>query len=116
MLGRPELFGISYHLEQKDSLGQDALYVGEMEHSILFCLADRVGGISGGAEASSYVVSATKELLNIQGFSGPDDFESFLRKLDLELSLDTNCGETTAIVGTIQGSTVTGASVGDSKA
>ena len=110
------MFEISSHIEQQNLKGDDALYLVELGSSIWFCISDGAGGSGGGDKASLYVIEAFKSLTSIKNFDFPEDFESFLRKLDLELSVVPNCGEATAIVGKIEDVTVVGASVGDSEA
>lgn len=110
------MFKISSYLEQQNLKGDDALYVVEIGSSIWFCISDGAGGSGGGDKASLYVIETFKSLTSIEKFDSPEDFESFLRKLDLELSVESNCGEATAIIGKIEDVTVVGASVGDSQA
>ncbi len=110
------MFEFSSYLKQQNLKGDDALCLVEIGNSIWFCVSDGAGGTSGGDKASLYVIAAFKELTGVECFDSPDDFESFLRKLDLALSREPNCGEATAIVGKLVGNIIYGASVGDSEA
>ena len=110
------MFELSSYLEQKNCKGDDALYVAKVDNAIWFCISDGAGGIAGAKEASNYIVEAFKDLANIESYDSPDEFESFLRKLDLELSRESSCGEATAIVGKLDDTTIVGSSVGDSEA
>lgn len=110
------MFEFSSYLEQQNLKGDDALYVTKIGDSIWFCICDGAGGMAGAAQAGNYVVEAFKDLTNIDSFDSSDDFESFLRKVDLELANESGCGEATAIVGKLNDTTVVGASVGDSEA
>lgn len=110
------MFEFSSYLEQQNLKGDDALYVTKIGSSIWFCISDGAGGIAGAEQASTYIVEAFRDLTDIDNFDFPDDFESFLRKLDIELSSESSCGEATAIVGKLNGVTIVGASVGDSEA
>ena len=79
-------------------------------------MADGAGGTGSGLLASDYISNTFRELTAISEFSQPDDFESFLRKIDVELLAENTGGESTAIVGIVKSGMVTGASVGDSEA
>ena len=110
------MYKVSSYIEQHGTSGDDSLELLQLDDCILFCIADGAGGSAGAKEASKLVTQAAKELIMLQEFTNPDDFEGFLRKLDLEVSTNPSCGETTAIVGTIKGDVVVGASCGDSEA
>lgn len=110
------MFEFSSYLEQQNLKGGDALYVKKTGNSIWFCISDGARGIARAEQASILVIKAFKDLVNIDEFDSPDDFESFLRKLDLELLSEPNCGEATAIIGKLDCATIVGASVGDSEA
>ena len=66
--------------------------------------------------ASQHISKVFCELTSVQEFSEPDEFESFLRKIDLELLAENTGGESTAVIGIVRSGMVTGASVGDSEA
>ncbi|WP_444995848.1 hypothetical protein [Aliikangiella sp. IMCC44359] len=110
------MYKIRSYVEQQGKRGEDALLVVEKENAIWFCLSDGAGGTGSGANASSYVIEAFKDLTNVDDFNDPEDFESFLRKVDLELSMNVEGGEATSIIGKIVNRTLVGASVGDSEA
>lgn len=80
-----------------------------------FCIADGAGGTAGGRLASERVESRFQESVYSDQFSNPDDFESFLRKLDTEIHNSSNCGETTVVIGLICENEIIGGSVGDSQ-
>lgn len=110
------MFKFSSYLEQQNKNGDDALYIKEIGSSIWFCIADGAGGTGQGAYASAYIIEVFKELTRIDGINAPDDFESFLRKVDIELLNKSQGSEATAIVGKVIDGVIVGASVGDSEA
>lgn len=107
---------ISSYLEQQNTKGDDAFFVVEIGASIWFCIADGAGGTGAGNAASQFVIDSFKKLSQAEDFNDPEDFESFLRELDVALVRELNGGETTAIVGRVFDDQVIGASVGDSEA
>jgi len=110
------MFEFSSYLEQQNVKGDDALYVVEIGSVIWFCISDGAGGTGQGEKASRYIVEKFKEQTLIEGFDSPEDFELFLRKIDMVLSRESHGGEATAIAGKILEGVVVGASVGDSEA
>lgn len=110
------MYKFSSYLEQRNKNGDDALYIKEIGSSIWFCIADGAGGTGQGAQASAYIIEAFEELTRIDGFDVPEDFESFLRKVDIELWDERQGGEATAIIGKVMDGVIVGASVGDSEA
>ena len=110
------MYKLSSHLQQKSNTGDDCLFALEIGSTVWFCVADGAGGTGSGALASTYITQAFSELADIPEISEPDDFESFLRKVDLELLSQNTGGESTAVLGIVRSGMVTGASVGDSEA
>ena len=110
------MFTATSHLQQKSNTGEDSLILIEKEKTIWFCVADGAGGTGSGAMASQYISNAFGELTSMQELTQPDDFESFLRKIDLELMAENTGGESTAVMGIVKSGMVIGASVGDSEA
>ncbi len=107
------MYKISTHIEQPSD-GQDALATLNVNEIIYFCLADGAGGTSGGKEASVFITLASN-LLKLEKLNTPEDFEGYLREIDVLISNNSLLGESTAIVGKIQHGKVIGASVGDSE-
>lgn len=103
---------VTSYIEQHQDSGEDALEIKKVSHGYLFCLADGVGGVFGGANASNFISS----LNDVPEMSSPDDFEEYLRKKDAEMLLDDMIGETTVIIGKVVDQTLFGASIGDSEA
>lgn len=116
MLNNLLMYKFSSYLEQQNKNGDDALYIREIGSSIWFCIADGAGGTGQGAQVSAYIIEAFEELTRIDGFDAPEDFESFLRKVDIELWDERQGGEATAIIGKVMDGVIVGASVGDSEA
>jgi PPM family protein phosphatase len=110
------MFKFSSYLEQQNKNGDDALYIKEIGSSIWFCISDGAGGTGQGAHASAYIIEVFEELTRIDGIDAPEDFESFLRKVDIELLNESQGSEATAIVGKVMDGIIVGASVGDSEA
>ena len=110
------MYTATSHLQQRPINGEDSLILLEKDETIWFCVADGAGGTGNGALASQYISKALSELTAVSEFSHPDDFESFLRKIDLELLAENTGGESTAVIGIVNSGMVTGASVGDSEA
>ena len=110
------MFTSTSYLQQKPTGGDDSLFLLAKDKTIWFCVADGAGGTGSGLLASDYISNTFRELTAISEFSQPDDFESFLRKIDVELLAENTGGESTAIVGIVKSGMVTGASVGDSEA
>lgn len=110
------MFTVCSYLEQQSEQGDDRLYVAKVGGSIWFCIADGAGGTGSGDRASSYIIEAFAELTRISDFNSADDFESFLRAIDLGLASEGFGGESTALLGKVENGIVVGASVGDSDA
>ena len=110
------MYTATSHLQQRPINGEDSLILLEKDETIWFCVADGAGGTGNGALASQYISKALSELTAVSEFSHPDDFESFLRKIDLELLAENTGGESTAVIGIVNSGMVTGVSVGDSEA
>jgi serine/threonine protein phosphatase PrpC len=110
------MYQASSYLEQQNTHGEDALELIEQHGCIWFCISDGAGGIAGGSKASEYVVTVFERFSGAQAPKDPLYFESFLRRLDVELLSQLDCGEATAIIGMMQDGVLVGASVGDSEA
>lgn len=110
------MFTVYSYLEQQNELGDDNLYTVEIDGVIWFCVADGAGGTGSGYRASSYIIDAFKKLTLRDDVNNADDFESFLRAIDLELASEGFGGESTAVLGTVEDGVALGASVGDSEA
>ncbi len=107
------MYKISTHIEQSD-LGQDSLVILSKNETVLFCLADGAGGVSGGKEAAQFV-SHVSHLTELDSLHSPEEFEAYLRNMDAHIYSDPLLGETTAIIGKIHNGELIGASVGDSE-
>jgi len=83
----------------------------------LFLVADGAGGIAGGEEAADELVALAASYFpdRIKEIS-PDLLCEFLIFADEQVFKSTLSGETTAVIVVVQGSSVFGASVGDSEA
>ena len=110
------MYTVTNHLQQRPTGGDDSLLVLEKDEAIWFCVADGAGGTGSGSLASQYISKAFRKLTSIPEFPMPEDFESFLRKIDFELMEENSGGESTAIIGVVSSGMVSGASVGDSEA
>ncbi len=110
------MFTVCSYLEQQSERGDDRLYVAKVGGSIWFCIADGAGGTGSGDRAGSYIIEAFAELTRIRDFNRAEDFESFLRKIDMDLVGERFGGEATAVLGKVENDLVLGASVGDSEA
>jgi len=106
---------ISSYVESSSDYGEDCVGIANSGNAILLCVADGAGGTSGGKMAAEIMVESISYLGVLEGFSSPDDFESFLRKLDQDIYETKDAGETTAIIGLITSNTIFGASIGDSE-
>jgi len=107
---------IHSYLRQVDKLGADRLSINCLDdETILLCLADGVGGLSGSMKASTMAID--KCLLKIKKLIQytPEKLEMILKEIDNEIYKDMEAGETTIIVILIQGNMIIGASIGDSK-
>ena len=110
------MYDVTSYLEHQRAGGEDALAVINTNDSVWFCIADGAGGIGGGSFASSMITTAFTKLAHESSITHPDEFESFLRAIDLELNSSPVGGESTAILGVVVSGVVFGASVGDSEA
>ena len=90
-------------VEEPTHTNEDRLSVRAMKTGIALALADGAGGTSGGRHAAEAIVSAAEGL--------DSDLVGAIRTLDSRVS-----GESTAILAHLYGSTIHGASVGDSRA
>ena len=106
---------ISSYIEQISDKGEDSLAVINAGDTILLCIADGAGGMSGGLQASESVVEAVSSISTIKEYKSPDDIEAFMRDLDQKIFLNKDAGETTAIIVMIQANVIMGASIGDSE-
>ncbi|MCE2026693.1 PP2C family protein-serine/threonine phosphatase [Sessilibacter corallicola] len=106
----------SDYLESADRKGDDELLVVEKNQVIWFCLSDGAGGTGNGSVASRFIVDSFKAVMSSDEFKSPDNFETFLRKIDKALFQSNLASEATVIVGKIENNVVMGASVGDSQA
>ena len=82
-----------------------------------FAVADGAGGLGGGARAAEIVVRSFGRALATGGrVDEAGWWTSLLRTIDLEIEHDREAGESTAVVGIVDGERLVGASVGDSEA
>ncbi len=109
------MYLVSRYLEN-NSDGDDALAVLEEGDVVWFCVSDGAGGSGYGAKASDFIVRSFVDCVQEGDLGEAHLFEAFLRDIDQTLFAQKHGGEATAIVGKIDGGTVMGASVGDSKA
>lgn len=86
---------------------EDRVLLASVGGGVRFVVADGAGGQGGGARAADRVAAA--------GFDGAP-WTTWLERMDLAVMQDGEAGESTAVVGTVVGSRVVGASVGDSEA
>lgn len=110
------MYQISSYLEQQNIQGDDSLFLMEQGGVIWFCVSDGAGGTAGAQAASFHIVKEFEEASSVGGFRGPEEFEELLRKFDIDMARDPDCGEATGIVGKIEAGNIIGASVGDSEA
>lgn len=90
--------------------GQDRARVFEREDALIVALADGAGGTGNGAIAAQAIVDAVGEVT-----SATHDWCALLDELDVDAQRQIN-GQSTAVIVTIRGGVVSGASVGDSGA
>jgi serine/threonine protein phosphatase PrpC len=110
------MYDVSTYLKQANLKGEDALIVFTSNDSILLCISDGAGGISGGMEASTQVCQYCVEQMEyIDKITDITEFEALLKKLDNKLYHDKNMGEATCVLVQIQDKQIIGASVGDSE-
>jgi serine/threonine protein phosphatase PrpC len=102
----------SYRAKTEDRA--EIMVLGEVT---VLALADGAGGRPGGAQAADLVVGVVREALaGTPRCYDPRFWCGVLRQADERILNDPEAGETTAVVLAVQGSTIVGASVGDSGA
>ncbi len=96
---------------------QDRAAIIELPQGLVLVLADGAGGMSGGAEAAEYVVSAAEKWVrDLTDLPDEADWCRWLTDIDAALEADPSAGETTAVCVSASDSGIMGASVGDSEA
>lgn len=106
---------VSSFVKQAEESGHDSITVSERNDVTLMCLSDGAGGMGGGLVASRLFSDLANEIDDLVELNSPLDFESLLRKIDLEISSNPEAGEATGIIAIIRNGSVLGASVGDSQ-
>lgn len=109
------MYEISSYLKQAGKSGEDSLTIFETDDTVLICIADGAGGMSGGLRASRMACNLVYRIDTSVGYESPEDSESLLIKLDNEICFDHEAGETTMILASIKNGVIWGASVGDSE-
>jgi len=104
---KPILLTAAGNLENQDRglVIQDGL-------RLVLCVADGVGGLSGGAEAATLAVELVRQ--NASLISNADSCAEVLRKMDAAIARDSVVGETTCSLAIVTSDEIFGASVGDS--
>lgn len=110
------MFRVTHYIEQSYDVGDDALSVFEKDGAIWFCVADGAGGTGLGRLASDYIVADFNGSIDTKKSYDQYEFETYLKRLDLEISRKNSGAESTAIMGCIRAGIVVGASVGDCEA
>ena len=91
---------------------EDRLAVRIVGDAALIVVADGAGGVAGGRRAAEAICARIVDGKSI----AQTDWPAVLARLDLVLSADPKCGESTAVVAFISAGKLRGASVGDSEA
>jgi len=91
---------------------QDRGLIVPLDGRVVVCVADGVGGRSGGTEAANMAVELVRQ--NADRLANADVCAELLRKIDSEMSNDPIAGETTCALAVVTPKDVFGASVGDS--
>jgi len=94
-------------IEDCGSAGQDRATVMHIADGIIIALADGAGGTANGAQAAEAVIKAVEATRSVEP-------AAILYELDVADRVAH--GETTAVIASIHGDTISGASVGDSGA
>jgi serine/threonine protein phosphatase PrpC len=92
---------------------QDRVEVFRWEHRVLIAVADGAGGISGGTQAAELFMQIVHA--SATSLTSADACRQLLNRIDRELAISPECGETTGVlVGVEASADVFGAGVGDS--
>jgi PPM family protein phosphatase len=105
---------ISFASDSSRMQSEDRVAVYPIPEGQIAVLADGMGGRSGGAAAADAVVMACETLaqLNLE----PRTWMTWFRKLDEQMSVAPQIGETTALIVALLPQMIFGLSVGDSEA
>ena len=82
---------------------------------LVLVVADGAGGMSGGAEAAQFFVEGIKRRIGSASLN-TDELTELLTSLDREMATIGAYGETTGVIAILSGTSIFGASVGDSGA
>jgi PPM family protein phosphatase len=83
----------------------------------IVCVADGTGGRSGGAQAADMFVASVRQAVDERiNLTDSAAWISLLHVIDEEIRRDPSAGETTGIAIAVTGTSIVGASVGDSRA
>ena len=93
---------------------QDRAEVFRFDNRVMLAVADGAGGISGGAQAADFFMSAFRDAA--ASLMTAEACRQFFRRVDQGLVNEPRCGETTGLIVVIGPGGVFGASVGDSMA
>jgi serine/threonine protein phosphatase PrpC len=96
----------------------DRSFVFPFDNGWVVCVADGVGGMSGGGRAADLFVNGiklavTRDMFNINALSA---WTGLLEKVDDQITRDATAGETTGVVVALTPDLLIGASCGDSQA
>lgn len=99
-------------VQPRRGAGQDRAVVVPCRRGLVVVVADGAGGSAGGAEAANLVLERVRETPPLTSSACVE----LLTELDDEIRRHPRAGETTAVVAHVDGSRISGASVGDSVA